>query len=228
MIPLRDDNPVSSTPYVSYGLIVACALVFAYQLTLSPQASQAFVYAFGVTPALLFDFAQLPASVAQVPAGATLITSMFLHGGILHLLGNLLYMWIFADNVEDRLGPGRFIVFYLLCGLAAALAQSLLEPRSEIPMIGASGAISGVLGAYLVLFPRARVLVAIPLVFILHIARLPAMAVLGLWFAVQLFSSFNSPAGEPGVAFAAHAGGFVAGLVLIFLFRLGLPPQRRN
>lgn len=226
MIPLRDDNPVTVTPYVTYALIVACALVFAYQLTLTPQASQAFVYGFGVTPALLFDFAELPPSIAQVPPAATLITSMFLHGGILHLLGNLLYLWIFADNVEDHLGRGRFLVFYVVCGLAAALAQSLLEPRSEIPMIGASGAISGVLGAYLVLFPRAHVLVAIPLFVILHLARLPAMAVLGLWFAVQLISSLNAPAGEPGIAFAAHAGGFVAGLVLIFPFRAGLNRRR--
>ncbi len=226
MIPLRDDNPVYATPYVTYGIIGACALVFVYQLSLGPQASQVFIYMLGVTPALLFDYAELAPSVALVPPAATIFTSMFLHGGIMHLLGNLLYLWIFADNVEDALGPGRFIGFYLACGLAAALAQSLLEPRSVIPMIGASGAISGVLGAYLVMFPRAHVLVAIPLIFILHIARLPAMAVLGLWFAVQLISSASATAGEPGVAFAAHAGGFIAGVLLIFPFRAGLKARR--
>ncbi len=222
MIPLRDDNPVYATPYVTYALIGACGLVFLYQLSLGPQAGQTFIYALGVTPAVLFDHARLPSSIELVPPAATIFTSMFLHGGIMHLLGNLLYLWIFADNVEDELGAPRFVVFYLACGVAAAFAQSMMEPQSAIPMIGASGAISGVLGAYLILYPRAHVLVAIPLIFYLHIARFPAMAVLGLWFAVQILSSMSAPPGTPGVAFAAHAGGFVAGLVLIFPFRAGL------
>ncbi len=190
MIPLRDDNPVTNTPIVTYGLVVSCALVFGYQLTLDPNASQAFVYSLGVIPAVLFDQVSLQPSLVLVPPVATIFTSMFLHGGIMHLLGNLLYLWIFADNVEDELGSGRFVAFYLVCGVAAALAQSLLEPRSQVPMIGASGAISGVLGAYLVMHPHARVTGVVPP--FLHPVRLPAMVVLGLWFVLQLISSMDT------------------------------------
>lgn len=225
MIPLRDDNPVFSTPYVTYALIGACCLVFLLQMNLAPQASQELLYAFGVTPAVLFQYVSLPPAVQIVPPVATIFTSMFLHGGVMHLLGNMLYLWIFADNIEDELGPGRFIAFYLVCGVAAALAQSLLDPRSQIPMIGASGAISGVLGAYLVLHPRAHVETVVP-PFVLHVMRLPAVVVLGLWFVMQLYSSMSASPGAPGVAFAAHVGGFVAGLALILPFRLRRRPVR--
>ena len=220
MIPLRDDNPVSRTPYVTYGLVVSCAVVFAVQITMNQQASREFVLALGVIPSVLFGYESLPPSIALVPPAATIITSMFLHGGIMHLLGNLLYLWIFADNVEDELGPLRFVVFYVVCGIAAALAQSMLEPRSQVPMIGASGALSGVLGAYLVMYPRAHVIGIVPPFF--HPLRLPAMVVLGLWFALQLFSSMSAKPGEPGIAFAAHLGGFVAGAALILPFRMGV------
>jgi membrane associated rhomboid family serine protease len=144
---------------------------------------------------------------------------MFLHGGILHLLGNMLYLWIFGDNVEDSMGHVRFIVFYVLCGIAAVFAQALPDPSSQVPMIGASGAISGVLGAYLLLFPHARILVLIPLGFIMHSTRLPAMWVLLLWFGLQFLSSAMQGPGSGGVAFRAHIGGFIAGLVLIPLFK---------
>lgn len=217
MIPLRDDNPVANTPYITYGLIVSCVLVYGYQLTLDQRGSQVFIYAFGVVPAVLFDYVELGESVAAIPAVATIFTSMFLHGGIMHLLGNMLYMWIFADNVEDELGPRRFVIFYLVCGVAAALAQALFEPRSQVPMIGASGAVSGVLGAYLIMHPRARVEGVIPP--FLHLIRLPAVVVLGLWFVLQLVSSMSAKPGEPGIAFAAHLGGFVAGAALILVFR---------
>lgn len=227
MIPLNDDNPVSRIPFITYGLVTSCALVFFYQLMLPARESQDFIYGLGVIPAVLFDLVALPPSLELVPPVMTIFTSMFLHGGISHLLGNLLYLWIFADNIEDELGPVRFILFYLACGIAAALAQSLLEPRSQVPMIGASGAISGVLGAYLVLHPRARVTGVIP-PFFFHPLSLPAIVVLGLWFIIQLFSSLSANPGEPGIAFAAHLGGFIAGVVLIFPFRGTTARHRRR
>jgi membrane associated rhomboid family serine protease len=161
----------------------------------------------------------LPPDLELVPPSVTILTSMFMHGGWMHLIGNMLYLWIFGDNVEDSMGHGRFIVFYLLCGVAAALAQAIPEPNSQIPMVGASGAISGVLGAYLLLHPHARVLVAVPFGFILHTMRLPAGIVLALWFGLQLFSNLMTQPGEGGVAFRAHIGGFVAGMLLVGIFK---------
>lgn len=217
LIPLKDDNPVHTTPVVSYVIIVACVLVFLWQVSLGANQQNA-VYSLGLIPAVLLQGAALPPELTIVPPVATVFTSMFLHGGWLHLIGNMLYMWIFADNIEDAMGHGRFIVFYLLCGIAAALAQALPAPGSEIPMIGASGAISGVLGAYLLLHPRAHVLVLIPLGFFSQITRLPALLVLGLWFVLQLISELGAPEGA-GVAFRAHIGGFVAGMALIPFFK---------
>jgi membrane associated rhomboid family serine protease len=219
MIPLRDDNPTRLLPVVTYALIAACVLAFLWQSSLSARAQQVAVYALGMIPATLFDHARLPPEVALVPPSATLVTSMFLHGGWLHLLGNLLYLWIFGNNVEDAMGHGRFLVFYLVCGLAAALAQALPEPTSEVHMVGASGALSGVLGAYLLLYPHARVLVFIPVPPLMRLLELPAAWVLGFWLLVQLLSSVASGDQEGGVAFGAHIGGFIAGLVLVPLFR---------
>lgn len=219
MLPLKDDNPTSIVPVVSYTVLGLCVLVFLWQVSLDPQAGNAAVYALGMIPAVLFGSAALPPEVVMVPPAATLVTSMFLHGGWMHLIGNMLYLWIFADNVEDAMGHTRFIVFYLLCGLAAAFAQAALDPSSKIPMVGASGAISGVLGAYLLLHPRAHVLVLVPLGILTQLVRLPALVVLGLWFALQLFQQMGTPAGQGGVAFMAHIGGFVAGMALIPLFK---------
>lgn len=219
MIPLRDDNPSELRPIVTVSLIVVVTLVFLWQLSLGARAGQEAVYSLGLIPSVLFGIDRLPPALAMVPPGLTILTSMFLHGGWLHLIGNMLYLWIFGDNVEDAMGHGRFLLFYLLCGVAAALAQALPDPQSQLPMIGASGAISGVLGAYLLLYPRARVLVLIPLGFFLQTVRLPAAAVLLLWFGLQLLSSLLAPAGGGGVAFRAHVGGFVAGLLLVIVFR---------
>jgi membrane associated rhomboid family serine protease len=216
LIPLKDDNPTYTTPVISYGIIALCVLVFLWQVSLPNQ--QAAIYALGLIPTVLLQGASLPPDITVVPPVATVFTSMFLHGGWLHLIGNMLYMWIFADNVEDAMGHGRFIVFYLVCGIAAAMAQALPAPGSEIPMVGASGAISGVLGAYLLLHPRAHVLVLVPLGFFSQITRLPALLVLGLWFLLQLISELGAPEGA-GVAFRAHIGGFVAGMLLIPLFK---------
>lgn len=219
MIPLKDDNPTTLVPLVSYTILAACVAVFLWQVNLEPRAAQGVVYALGMIPAVLFGDAALPPELAVVPPLATLFTSMFLHGGWMHLIGNMLYLWIFADNVEDAMGHVRFVVFYLVCGLVAALAQAVLDPGSEIPMVGASGAISGVLGAYLLLHPKAHVLVFIPLGYFMQLVRLPAMLVLGAWFLLQLFQQMSAPGGQGGVAFMAHIGGFVAGMALIPLFK---------
>ncbi|MCZ6585730.1 MAG: rhomboid family intramembrane serine protease [Gammaproteobacteria bacterium] len=227
MIPLKDDNPTTIQPIVTLSVIGFCILVFLWQRSLGQEGGQAAVYALGFIPAVLFGSADLPAQLAWVPAPVTIFTSMFLHGGILHLAGNMLYLWIFADNVEDSMGHGRFIVFYALCGVAAALAQAAPEIGSTIPMIGASGAVSGVLGAYVLLYPHAKVLVVVPLVVILYTMRLPAFVVLGIWFAGQLLSSLAAPAVGGGIAFRAHLGGFVAGLVLIRLFTIRRPTRKR-
>jgi membrane associated rhomboid family serine protease len=172
-----------------------------------------------VIPAVLIGGAHLPPELSVVPPTLTVLTSMFMHGGWMHLIGNMLYLWIFGDNVEDSMGHVRYVIFYVLCGVAAALAQALPEPNSEIPMVGASGAISGVLGAYLLLHPHAKVLVAIPFGFILHTMRLPAGLVLAMWFGLQLLSNTMSQSGGGGVAFRAHIGGFVAGMLLVGIFK---------
>lgn len=219
MIPLHDDNPSRTFPTVTISLIVLCVLVFLWQLSLDQAAGKVAVYSLGMIPAVLFDIQHLRPDLVTVPAWATLVTSMFLHGGWLHLLGNMLYLWIFGNNVEDAMGHGRFIAFYLVCGILAALAQAIPNPSSPVPMVGASGAISGVLGAYLLLYPHARVLVLIPLGFIITTWRIKAGWVLGFWFLIQLISNMASTGHAGGVAFGAHLGGFIAGLILIPLFK---------
>jgi membrane associated rhomboid family serine protease len=220
VIPLRDDVPSRSTPFVTIALIAINAAVFLYQLSLvfgDRSAGEALVAEFGAVPCRISGFC---ASADEFPSPlVTVFTSIFLHGGVLHFGANMLYLWIFGDNVEDSMGHGRFVVFYLLCGVAAVLAQALPDPASEVPMIGASGAISGVLGAYLLLYPHARVLVAIPFGFYLHTMRIPAGLVLLLWFGLQLLSNAMAQPGQGGVAFRAHIGGFVAGMILIPIFK---------
>lgn len=218
MIPIHDDNPTTITPYITYLLIIVCVLTFFWELSLAEQLEGAF-YSLGVIPALLVGDEILPAELVVIPAWLSIFTSMFMHGGWMHLLSNMLYLWIFGNNIEDAMGHGRFIIFYLLCGMVAVFAQVLPDPDSIVPMIGASGAISGVLGAYLLLYPGARVLMAIPLGIFFYTTRIPAGFVLLFWFAMQLFSSYMSGEQQGGVAFGAHVGGFVAGMVLIPFFR---------
>ena len=213
MIPLRDVIPSRTTPYVTIGIIILNCLAFLFELSLSQRMLQPFLMMYGVVPALF--------------SWPTVLTSMFLHGGWLHIAGNMLYLWIFGDNVEDRLGHGRFLVFYLLSGTVAALAQVLTSPGSTVPTIGASGAIAGVMGAYFVLFPHSRVLTLVPLLVFWEIIEIPAIFFLGIWFLMQLFSGVGSlavsSASSGGIAFWAHIAGFVAGLVGVFIFR---PRQR--
>jgi membrane associated rhomboid family serine protease len=213
MIPIRDDNPVRALPVVTICVILACMAAYLWELSLPPGTRHTAITLLGFMPAVLFGYASIEGDTWVSPAGS-IFTAMFVHGGFFHLAGNMIYLWIFGDNVEDRVGHGRFIAFYLICGAIAALAQALPDMRSTVPMIGASGAVSGVLGAYLVLYPRANVLVALPFL----LARIPALVMLGLWFAGQLARSLLIEPGAGGVAFTAHVGGFIGGAVLVRWF----------
>ncbi len=219
MIPLKDDAPSALRPYVTVSLVAACGLVFLWQQTLDAAGQSRAVAALGAIPAVLLDHARLPADLTWVPRPLTPFTSMFLHGGWMHLLGNMLYLWIYGDNVEAALGHLRYLAFYFSCGIVAILAQALSNPASPYPIIGASAAISGVLGAYLVLYPRAKVLTLVLLPFYFTTLRLPAMLLLSLWFAAQLLGDFASDRGGSSVAFLAHIGGFLAGMLLVPLLK---------
>ena len=220
MIPLKDKNPTHRVPVVNIALIVANIAIFLYEVSLGPRIGQFFL-TFGVVPSDIVE--SFTSGRFRIGAVFSLFTSMFLHGGWLHLAGNMLYLWVFGDNVEDKLGHGRYLVFYLVCGLAASLLHVFIAPSSSMPTVGASGAISGILGAYLLMFPRARVVTVIPIFFFLQFAELPALVVLGFWFVMQFFSGLISlgyeTGGMGGVAWWAHVGGFVAGLILILPFR---------
>ena len=226
MIPLRDANPTRRTPVVTLAVIVACAVVFAYQLFLGTQRGDTsldtFVTAWGIVPAELVTVIEAGAIVSRETF--TLVSSQFLHGGFFHLAGNLLFLWIFGNNVEDRLGRVGFLAFYLVGGIVAGLTQVLIDPSSTIPIIGASGAIAATLGAYLVLFPRARVTTVIFLVFFYQLIDLPAVLVLAFWFLLQLIDGIGSlgmaGASAGGVAFFAHIGGFLFGATIGWLVRL--------
>ena len=212
MIPLKDDNPTSGKPFVTYCIIGLCVLIFLIQLSSQSYKTGELFYSYGLIPSVLMSHNQLPMDLYAIPAWLTIFTSMFMHGGFMHLIGNMLYMWIFADNIEDNLGPTKFIIFYLLSGIGAAMTQVLIDTHSQIPMGGASGAIGGVLGAYLINHPNARVLVLIPFGFFSQLIKIRALYVLGFWFILQFISSGG------GVAYAAHIGGFVSGMILILFF----------
>jgi len=218
MIPLKDDNPTSGKPIVSYCIIGFCVIIFFAQLGLSPTELRDFTYSYGLIPSVLMGIDQLPNDLFKISPIGTIFTSMFMHGGWMHLIGNMLYIWIFADNIEDDLGTTNFIVFYLVSGIGAAMSQVLMDVNSQIPMIGASGAIGGVLGAYLINYPNARVLVLIPFGFFSQLIKIRALYVLGFWFALQFINSFLSSSSGGGVAYGAHIGGFITGLVLILFF----------
>jgi membrane associated rhomboid family serine protease len=219
MIPLRDAIPSGSFPAVTALLITLNVLAFFYELSLGRQLD-VFIMQYGAVP-LRFVLAGQMEQVSTIERVLPLFISMFLHGGWLHLGGNMLYLWIFGDNVEDRLGHGRFLLFYLTCGLAAALAQIYAAPTSRIPMVGASGAVAGVLGAYLILLPHSRVLALIPILFFFQIVELPAFLFLLFWFLMQFLNGAVSITAAPymtgGVAWWAHVGGFVSGTALGFL-----------
>jgi hypothetical protein len=218
MIPLRDENPSSTVPVVTRAIIVLNVAVFAYQLLLGSRLTS-FVNAYALVPAHLAG--AFAGSAPLVPALATLFTSVFIHGGWLHLIGNMWYLWIFGDNVEDRLGHAAYLVFYLAAGLASGLLHTALQPSSTTPTVGASGAIAGVLGAYVVLYPRARVITLVPLFFFFPVVPIAAIFYLGFWFILQIFSGALSLAygASGGVAWWGHIGGFAFGLLVGALSR---------
>ncbi|MBP1713120.1 MAG: rane protein [Deltaproteobacteria bacterium] len=223
-LPLKDDNPTNTFPFVTVALILANCFVFYHQLTLSLPAAQKFIFQWGAIPYQIVH-GEVLYGKGLFPPFLTLFSSMFLHGGFLHLIGNMLYLWIFGNNIEDSLGHFRFLLFYLLTGLGAALAQVFSDPQSTTPMIGASGAVAGVLGAYLLLFPHARILTLMFIFVFIRMIRIPALIVLGFWFLVQLLSVTSGF--ETGVAFFAHIGGFVAGLILVKIFQTQKARRRR-
>jgi len=230
VVPLKDDNPTQTTAYVTYGLVALNILVFLYELTLSQPQLEQFFQAWAMVPRELTASFGSTAAIAANPEWVTLFSSQFLHGGFLHIAGNMLYLWIFGNNVEDRLGHVKFLIFYLVCGALAALAQWYFASGSTIPSLGASGAIAGVMGAYIIRFPKARVLTLVPLGIILIPFRIPAVFFLGFWFLMQAFNSIAS-LGAPanlgmetgGIAYWAHAGGFLFGMVLGPLLGLFTP-----
>jgi membrane associated rhomboid family serine protease len=220
MIPLRDENRASSFPLVTVLIILTCTAIFIYEASLSRSGLKQFFEAFSLVPGqVTYELRSGEGSWRNILP--PFLTSMFLHGGWLHLIGNMWYLWIFGDNVEDMLGPIRYLFFYVICGLGAGLTHFLLGPASNLPTVGASGAIAGVLAGYAVLFPGARVLTLVPLGFFIRIMELPALAVIGIWFVIQVISSFLTfgMTETGGVAFSAHVGGFVAGLLLVWVFR---------
>jgi membrane associated rhomboid family serine protease len=230
MIPLRDNLPTRRAPVLTLIIIGANAYVYLREFLLGPWGSQRFILYYGLIPCGLTGECEIVGRAFSPEV--TLLTSMFVHAGFFHFAGNMLYLWIFGNNVEDSMGKIRFAIFYPLCGLGAAFVQIFVSPASRIPMVGASGAISGVLGAYLLLFPHARVLTLIPLGFFTQLVEIPAVIVLGFWIVVQLFNgllTFNFSGG--GVAWFAHVGGFAVGMLLIGLFKRRTVPwgwQRRR
>ena len=223
LFPLKDINPTRHFPVVTLLLVAANVAAFLYQMGTGLQAS---ILEWGLVPRALFgggEVVEYLPDYGPVQYGARpwmdLLASMFMHGGFLHLAGNMLYLWIFGNNVEDTLGHTRYLVFYLLSGVAAALAQTVVGPSSSVPMVGASGAISGVLGAYLLLFPGAHVTTLIILGFFFRVVQVPAMVVLGFWIVLQVLNGLGSFGASGGVAFFAHIGGFVAGMGLLYVLR---------
>ena len=202
-IPLFDDNPSGRVPVITWSIMALCVAVFLFQLGLDAESERRFLFSYGAIPALITGAVLRPPAFAEVPDWATLITSVFLHGGFLHLGGNMLYLWIFGDNVEDAMGAVKFTIFYIICGAVAVLAHTAIDPDSVTPLVGASGAIAGVLGAYLMLYPRAQVRVLVVVLIFVRFISLPAVAVLAGWLLLQFIAAPASLSGESGVAYFA-------------------------
>jgi len=222
LIPFKDDNPTSIFPFVTIGIIAINILVYIWEI-MSPAGEQFIVYKYGAIPLGLLSFER--AQPLQLHPALTIFSSMFLHGGLLHIGGNMLYLWIFGNNIEDMLGHFRFFMFYLISGIVAAYSHAIMASSSSVPMIGASGAVAGVLGAYLLLFPRARVHTLIFLVFFVEVIKIPALIVIGFWAIIQVVNGLLTQgiAAQGGVAWFAHIGGFLVGLLTI---KLWLPKRR--
>lgn len=226
MIPLRDLNPTRTFPFVTLLLILANSAVFLFEVTLRPRVLDQFTLAYGAIPFEISHNVDLAPKIA-LPVYVTLLISMFIHGGWLHIIGNMLYLWIFGNNIEDRFGHAKFLAIYLIWGVVAGLTQVLIGPNERTPAVGASGAIAGVLGAYLVIFPRARVDTLLTIGIFFTAIQLPAILVIGQWIVIQFFNGFLSlgaSAGQEGVAYFAHIGGAVAGIVVGLVYRALGPP----
>jgi len=221
MIPIRDRNPSGTFPYVTIGIIIINVLIFLYELSLGSGLGE-FIMKFGVVPLKVSYYSQVP-DLTFINTFFPFISSMFLHGGFVHLIGNMWFLWIFGDNIEDKLGHFKFIAFYFLCGIIASSVHVFFNSQSNVPCVGASGAIAGVLGAYMVTFPRARVVTIVPLFVFIQVMELPAIVVLGFWFVIQFFNgaaSITASASGAGVAWWAHIGGFAAGVIILYIIRI--------
>ena len=207
--PFKDDNPTKNKPFISYFIIFLCCLIYLFQFSLSSEDGYSIIKVFGATPYLLTN--------ELFPHWYSILSSMFLHGSLMHLVGNLVYLWIFGDNIEDEFGKFNFIIFYVLCGIGAVIAQILLDPQSNVPMIGASGAIAGLLGSYVVLHPKAKIYVFAWVIIFVKLIKVPAFIVISIWIALQFMNVFDQ--GSSGVAYSAHIGGFFTGLILTPIFK---------
>jgi len=220
MFPIWDDTPTKKFPLTTVILIALNSMIFLYQVSLGERFNE-FIYSMGLLPfEITHHIDILPTGPS--PIYLTIFSSMFMHGSVVHLLGNMLFLWIFGNNVEDYLGRKKFLFFYLICGISAAFTQILFNSDSTVPMVGASGAIAGVLGAYMVLYPRAKITTVIIIIFFIRLIKLPAIVVLGFWIIYQFLygiSSLAATTGEGGVAWFAHIGGFICGVILIKLFK---------
>lgn len=220
MIPIKDENPTETFPFVTIFLIVVNILIFLWEKSLSPFALEVVFREFGLVPAKIWGLIE-----SVIPPFVSLFTCMFLHAGFFHLAGNMLYLWIFGNNVEDKLGHLRFLMFYLMCGIAATFFHSVIYPKSVVPLVGASGAISGVLGAYLIEFPMARIVTLVFIFFFITTVKVPAFLFIGLWFFMQYIQGLTALAGgiPTGVAWFAHIGGFITGIIIYRIF-----PKRKS
>jgi rhomboid family protein len=237
VIPLRDANPTRRTPWVTLAIIALNVIVFVFWQGFplggpTTQSQVKTIFCYGAIPAEVSDFSPIP-EVAQACGGKSvllsILSSMFLHGSLLHIAGNMLFLWVFGNNIEDRMGRVVFPIFYIAAGAVAVYAQVLPSPGSQVPLVGASGAIAGTLGAYIVLYPHARVLALVPIFLFLQVMQLPAMIVLGFWFVLQALSSFTSFGGaaeQGGVAYLAHVGGFAFGALIALVFYRGRPQKQ--
>jgi len=221
MIPIRDRNPSGTFPYVTIGIIIVNILIFLYELSLGSGLGE-FIMKFGVVPLKVSYYSQVP-DLAIINTFFPFISSMFLHGGFVHIIGNMWFLWIFGDNIEDKLGHFKFIAFYFLCGIIASSVHVFFNIESKVPCVGASGAIAGVLGAYMITFPRARVVTIVPLFVFIQVMELPAIVVLGFWFVIQFFNgaaTITASTSGAGVAWWAHIGGFAAGVIILYIIRI--------
>ncbi len=217
--PFADENPTSKKPIISWLIIFSCSFIFINQIFNPIYITEQTFLSFGMIPAILFGHSELSGHLKIIPPFLSIFTSMFLHGGWMHVIGNMIYLYIFGDNIEERLGKFKFIIFYFVTGIVAAFSQAIMDPTSTIPMIGASGAIAGVLGGYLVLYPKANIKVLFWFIIFIKVIRIRAFIVLGGWIIIQFISFNGADVNTGGVAYAAHIGGFISGILLINIMK---------